>query len=64
MGSTRRNILTKGAAATAMAATPPLFSQSAPQAAASSPRIKEGMFAFILNRTAPAFRFCSSRAEA
>ncbi len=64
MGSTRRNILTTGAAATAMAATPPLFSQNAPKRPFRRPCIKEGMFAFILNRVAPPFRFCSSRAEA
>ena len=55
MGSTRRNILTTGAAATAMAATPPLFSQSAPQAAASSSVYQRGDVRIHFEQTGSGF---------
>ncbi|MCX6602300.1 MAG: alpha/beta hydrolase [Acidobacteria bacterium] len=52
MGSTRRNILTTGAAATAMAATPPLFSQ---KVATTSPPYQRGDVRIHFEQTGSGF---------
>ena len=62
MGSTRRNILATGAAATAMAAAPRLFAQQTGQGGAAMSFYEKGPVRIHYEGPASASSCCSSRA--
>jgi len=59
MDPTRRNILATGVAATAMAAAPQVFAQTAGQGRAAGRFYEKGPFASAMTRPVPAFPCCS-----
>ena len=62
MDPIRRKILVTGAASTAMATAPRVFTQQAEQGGAARSSTKKVPFASTMRRPVPASRCCSSRA--